>query len=626
MKQKVAIMSYDRLTKAIYSNISEDILKNVYVINSKFQDTVNIARKLWKNNDIDVFLAGSSNLEMLRHNIPEASIVEIKISGFGIMEDLAAAKQSSDNVAILTYKKPITDFELYKHIFNIDIISKCFDDYDQLKNMLSDLKKAGISTVIGASMVCDICDEIGLNSIFIYSKDSIVSAINYAIQLQKSIGKQKYRNIQLNAILNYAYSGIMATDENNIIQVYNPMAEKIMGISRKDVIGKPVDKTIENTRLDKIMITKREEINQIQRINGQTILTNRVPLVINGQFKGAVATFQDIKSIQNSERKVRREIYAKGLVAKYTFDDIKGKSKVIRESIILAQKYARSDFTVLITGESGTGKELFVNSIHNASRRKNEAFVAVNCAALPENLLESELFGYEGGAFTGAKKGGKIGLFELAHNGTIFLDEIAEMPKSLQSRFLRVIQEKEVMRIGSDKIIPINVRIISATNKNLWQEVLDKKFREDLYYRLNVLELHIPPLRNRREDIPEISRELISKEFAGLYERYRDKWEKIFKVLMTYDFLGNVRELKNVLKRISVFIGSEDYSYFNAYELVNKIYKKEKSQISTDKEAEIKCILDALAETDGNREAAAEKLNISRTTLWRKMKNYGILS
>lgn len=626
MKQKVAIMSYDRLTKAIYSNISEDILKNVYVINSKFQDTVNIARKLWKNNDIDVFLAGSSNLEMLRHNIPEASIVEIKISGFGIMEDLAAAKQSSDNVAILTYKKPITDFELYKHIFNIDIISKCFDDYDQLKNMLSDLKKAGINTVIGASMVCDICDEIGLNSIFIYSKDSIVSAINYAIQLQKSIGKQKYRNIQLNAILNYAYSGIMATDENNIIQVYNPMAEKIMGISRKDVIGKPVDKTIENTRLDKIMITKREEINQIQRINGQTILTNRVPLVINGQFKGAVATFQDIKSIQNSERKVRREIYAKGLVAKYTFDDIKGKSKVIRESIILAQKYARSDFTVLITGESGTGKELFVNSIHNASIRKNEAFVAVNCAALPENLLESELFGYEGGAFTGAKKGGKIGLFELAHNGTIFLDEIAEMPKSLQSRFLRVIQEKEVMRIGSDKIIPINVRIISATNKNLWQEVLDKKFREDLYYRLNVLELHIPPLRNRREDIPEISRELISKEFAGLYERYRDKWEKIFKVLMTYDFLGNVRELKNVLKRISVFIGSEDYSYFNAYELVNKIYKKEKSQISTDKEAEIKCILDALAETDGNREAAAEKLNISRTTLWRKMKNYGILS
>lgn len=624
MKQKIAIMSYDRLTESIYSNIDEDILKEIYVINSKFQDTINIAKRLWENNDIDVFLAGSSNLEMLKHNIPDASIVDIKISGFSIMEELAAAKKGSDSVAILSYKKPITDFDLYKDIFNIKIIQKCFDNYNQLKNILCDLKKYGVNTVIGASMVCDICDEIGLNSIFIYSKDSIISAINYAIQLQESIGKQRYKNIQLNAILNYAYSGIMATDENNIIQVYNPMAEKIMGISKENVIGKPVDKTIENTRLDKIIITKNEEINQIQRINGQTILTNRVPLVIGGQFKGAVATFQDIKSIQNSERKVRREIYTKGLVAKYTFDDIKGKSRIIKDSITLAKKYARSDFTVLITGESGTGKELFVNSIHNESRRKNEAFVAVNCAALPENLLESELFGYEEGAFTGAKKGGKIGLFELAHNGTIFLDEIAEMPKSLQSRFLRVIQEKEVMRLGSDKIIPINVRIISATNKNLWEEVLSKRFREDLYYRLSVLELNIPPLRDRREDIPEISREIISKGFSWLYEKYRDKWEKIFKVLMIYDFLGNVRELKNILKRISIFIGSEDYNYSGEEELVSKIYRRGEIETSKDKKAEIRCILKALCECEGNREKAAEKLNMSRTTLWRKMKNYGI--
>ncbi len=473
-------------------------------------------------------------------------------------------------------------------------------------------------------MVCDACDENGMNSIFIYSKDSIISSIGYAVQLQESIGKQKYRNSQLNAILDYAYCGIMATDENNIIQVYNPMAEKIMGIDRKNVIGKPVNKTIENTRLDKIIITKKEEINQIQKVNSQTILTNRVPLVIGGQFKGAVAAFQDIKSIQNSERKVRREIYTKGLVAKYTFNDIKGKSRAIKDCITLAEKYARSDFTVLITGESGTGKELFANSIHNESKRKNEAFVAVNCAALPENLLESELFGYEEGAFTGAKKGGKIGLFELAHNGTIFLDEIAEMPKSLQSRFLRVLQEKEVMRIGSDKIIPINVRIISATNKNLWEEVLNKRFREDLYYRLNVLELNIPPLRDRRQDIPEISRELISEEFSGLYERYQDKWEEIFRLLISYDFLGNVRELKNILKRISIFIESEDKNCFDAEELINKVYKKRETQISQNKRLEIECILEALSEFNGNREKAAKRLGMSRTTLWRKIKNYGI--
>lgn len=624
MKPRIAVMSYDRLTKSIYSNIDGEMLKKIYVINSKFKDTVNIAKKLWKEDKVDVFVGGSSNLEILKHNIPDAPIVDIKISGFSIMEDLVTAKKNSNNVAILTYKNPIIDFNSYKNIFNINIISKCFNNYNQLKNILHVLKKSGINNVIGLSMVCDACDEIGMNSIFIYSKDSIISSIGQAVQLQESIGKQKYRNSQLNAILDYAYCGIMATDENNIIQVYNPMAEKIMRINRKNVIGKPVNKTIENTRLDKIIITKKEEINQIQKVNNQTILTNRVPLVIGGQFKGAVAAFQDIKSIQNSERKVRREIYTKGLVAKYTFNDIKGKSRAIKDCITLAEKYARSDFTVLITGESGTGKELFANSIHNESKRKNEAFVAVNCAALPENLLESELFGYEEGAFTGAKKGGKIGLFELAHNGTIFLDEIAEMPKSLQSRFLRVLQEKEVMRIGSDKIIPINVRIISATNKNLWEEVLNKRFREDLYYRLNVLELDIPPLRDRRQDIPEISRELISYEFSGLYEKYQNKWEEIFRLLTSYDFWGNVRELKNILKRISIFIGSENKNCFDAEELVNKVYKKNETQISQNKRLEIERILKALSEFNGNREKTAKRLGMSRTTLWRKIKNYGI--
>ncbi|MHC6178900.1 sigma 54-interacting transcriptional regulator [Clostridium sp. JNZ X4-2] len=625
MKPRIAIMSYNRLTKSIKLNVDNYTLKKMYIINSKFKDTVNIAKNLWDNDKVDVFVSGSSNLEMLKYNIPDAPIVDIKISGFSMMENLAVAKKNSNTVAIVTYKKPIVDFNLHQNIFSINIIQKCFNNYEQLKNILYEFKSNGLNTVIGSSIVCDICDDMELNSIFIYSKYSIVNAISYAMQIQQSIGSQRYKNIQLNAILNYAYSGIMATDENNIIQVYNPMAEKIMGISKDNVIGKPVDKTIENTRLDKIIITKNEEINQIQRINGQTILTNRVPLVIGGQFKGAVATFQDIKSIQNSEHKVRREIYTKGLVAKYTFDDIKGKSRAIKDCITLAEKYARSDFTVLITGESGTGKELFVNSIHNESRRKNEAFVAVNCAALPENLLESELFGYEEGAFTGAKKGGKIGLFELAHNGTIFLDEIAEMPRSLQSRFLRVIQEKEVMRIGSDKIIPINVRIISATNKNLWEEVLKKSFREDLYYRLSVLELNIPPLRDRRKDIPEISRELITKRFGDLYKRYRDKWEKIFEILMSYDFLGNVRELKNVLKRISVFIENEDDNYFSAEELVDKLYKKRQSISVENKNKEVEYILKALSEFNGNREKTAKKLNMSRTTLWRKIKEYGIL-
>jgi len=196
----------------------------------------------------------------------------------------------------------------------------------------------------------------------------------------------------------------MATDRNNVIQIYNPMAERIMGISREKIIGQNANSVIENTRLSQVLASGRQEIDQLQKINNRIILTSRVPIVVEGHKEGVVATFQDIKSIQKAEHKIRRELHSKGLISKYSFSDIKGNSKVIKKCIEIAREYADSDFTILITGESGTGKELFVHSIHNRSERKNEAFVAINCAAIPESLLESELFGYERGTFTGARK------------------------------------------------------------------------------------------------------------------------------------------------------------------------------------------------------------------------------
>jgi propionate catabolism operon transcriptional regulator len=314
------------------------------------------------------------------------------------------------------------------------------------------------------------------------------------------------------------------------------MAEKIIGISRKNIVGKNVNQIIENTRLSEVLISKEQEIDQLQKLKNRIILTSRVPIMVEGQAEGVVATFRDVKSIEKSEHKIRRELYSKGLTSKYSFDDIKGNSKTIKKCIKIAQEYADTDFTILVTGETGTGKELFAHSIHNKSRRKNEAFVVINCAALPESLLESELFGYERGTFTGARKEGKIGLFELAHDGTILLDEISEMPLNIQARLLRVIQEKEVMKLGSDRVITIDVRVISTTNKNLWQEVVERRFREDLYYRLNVLELEIPALRQRRKDILDISREFIVANFSNQYFAYQEKWEKIFELLQSLGY------------------------------------------------------------------------------------------
>lgn len=224
-----------------------------------------------------------------------------------------------------------------------------------------------------------------------------------------------------------------------------------------------------------------------------------------------MVAFQDVTRIQEMEGKFYRKIHLRGHVAKYTFDDILFQSSEIKRTIETAQRYSEVDSNILIIGETGTGKEIFAQSIHNHSNRKNNPFVAINCAALPENLLESELFGYAEGAFTGAMKGGKQGFFELAHRGTIFLDEIGEISPKMQSRSLRVLQEREIMRIGDDKVIPVDVRILSATNKDLMQMVKSNDFREDLYYRLSVLDLVLPPLRERREDIPLLVNAFIQK-------------------------------------------------------------------------------------------------------------------
>jgi len=563
MKSRIAIMSYDKLTKAIKSTINKEELEKLIIIQSSFEETKEIATRLWNSGKADVFVGGSSNLKMIRETI-SAPIVSIKISGFDIINNLLKAKKNSG------YKEQISNINIYKSILNIDVEEICYSNFLELKILLKKLREKKISTVIGSSLVCDLCNELGMNSIFIYSSNSIKNAITQAIQIQQSIQFEKFKSKQFNTILNYTYSGIMATDENNIIRIYNPMAERIIGIPRKKIIGQNADHVIENTRLSQVLVSGRQEIDQLQKINSRIILTSRVPIIIEGRREGAVATFRDIKSIQKAEYKIRRELFSKGLISKYSFNDIKGNSKTIKKCIEIAREYADSDFTILITGESGTGKELFAHSIHNRSERKNEAFVAINCAALPESILESELFGYERGAFTGARKEGKVGLFELAHNGTILLDEIAEIPLSIQARLLRVIQEKEVMRLGSDRIIKIDARVISTSNKNLWQEVVEGRFREDLYYRLSVLELEIPALRQRRKDILDISRDFIVANFPNLYSTYQEKWENIFKLLQSFDFYGNVRELQNVLKRLAIFIRRKLVkATFSEEELIN---------------------------------------------------------
>ena len=338
-------------------------------------------------------------------------------------------------------------------------------------------------------------------------------------------------------------------------------------------------------------------------------------------------SFQDAEEIRNMENKIRKQLMEKGLVAKYRFENIVGRSEKLLETIQNAQKYSQFDANILLVGESGTGKELFAQSIHNASSRNNKPFVAINCAAIPEQLLESEMFGYAEGSFTGATKGGKIGLFEQAHKGTLFLDEIGEMPPMLQAKLLRVLQEKEVRRLGDNKVIPIDVRVICATNVNIDKMVQEGKFRMDLFYRINLFTLRIPPLREREEDISELF-----SYFINRYARKNGMREKIpiaqeaFEWMKRYAWPGNVRELQNFSERVLALYNNEviDEKLVKKAGLddyvIHLAVQDEKKSIVNETEADDEILLQKLKKKHETKEEMAKRLGISRSTLYRRMK------
>lgn len=441
----------------------------------------------------------------------------------------------------------------------------------------------------------------------------------------------------LNTILNTVNECVVVVNENGIITMMSKAYKDFINCNNPE--GKHVIDVIENTRLHKIIETGQTEIGDIQEINGNKMIAMRVPIKKDGKIIGAVGKvmFKNIgdfyslsKKINNLEKEI--EYYKNELSrerrAKYSFEDIIGNSKRMKETIILARKIAKSDSSVLITGESGTGKELFAHSIHNCSKRCLGPFIKINCAAIPSDLLEAELFGYEEGAFTGAKKGGKKGKFEIANKGTIFLDEIGDMPINMQVKLLRVIQEKEFERIGGNVLKNVDIRLMAATNKDIEQMIIEGKFREELYYRLNVMKLDIPPLRDRKEDILDLINNLRIKAASkfGIYVEGVAK--NALECLLNYNWPGNVRELENVIESAVNLLDSE--SMIQIKHLPQRIrknnlksYKIENRDLKTVlEELEKECILECLKNTNWNKNKAAQILGISRVGLYKKIEYY----
>ncbi|MFL8709349.1 sigma-54 interaction domain-containing protein [Clostridioides sp. GD02377] len=362
--------------------------------------------------------------------------------------------------------------------------------------------------------------------------------------------KDNYRQLFLkmeeqDVILNLSKDGIIFTSADGVINTFNKEALKILGINEN-----PQSKNIEEviSKDLSILLGDKEIVDEVVFTNKKYINVNKKNIFSMGNKAGIYYNLQEITYIKKLEQNLTNKLREQGQIAKYTFKDIKTKNKNMIKCIELAKKISKSDLSVLIIGESGTGKELLAQSIHNTSNRSNQPFIAVNCAAVPDSLLESQLFGYEKGSFTGALKEGKKGLFELANNGTIFLDEIGDMPPLLQTKLLRVLQEKQVMPIGSHNVINIDVRVIAATNKNLPKMIREGKFREDLYYRLNVLPIDVPSLKNRKEDIITLMNFFLKHNIRLSPE--------VVTILEKYNWPGNIRELQNVASYVSLMCDS----------------------------------------------------------------------
>lgn len=464
----------------------------------------------------------------------------------------------------------------------------------------------------------------------------------YKLKQQNSVGA-------LGAILESAYEGIAVVDENGVLQEFNEAYSRFTGISREDAIGRHVTEVIDNTHLHETVKTGIPERGVLQNIQGQDMIVHRIPIWKEGRVTGAIGMliFEGVTEVYKIYEKLQenhKKNPDKNLLTKtkeggsrVTLNEIIGTSEGITEVKRMARKAARTAATVLITGESGTGKEMFAKSIHHLSPYSTGPFISVNCGAIPEHLFESELFGYEEGAFTGAKKGGKPGKFELADNGTIFLDEIGEMPLVMQTKLLRILQEKEAERVGSVKKYQINVRVIAATNRDLRQMVGNGEFREDLYYRLNIIQLHIPPLRERKKDIPV----LLVHYLKEICDRYQVPG-KLFTseavaAFINHPWRGNIREMVNTVEQLVTLVDGKviDYRHLpdpmkRAEQPLKKVKElpsaanliEEARFLGNQRESEL--ILEALRNAGGNKSKAAERLGIHRTTLYQKLKKHGI--
>lgn len=570
------------------------------------------------NHGIRVFIARGGIASVLK-KVVDVPVLSIHYDFMDFYRSVNEAFKISNKVAMIGWYDHLACFKDYLRLLPEQL--KYYPlphfmepDYEEMVSAIRKSKEDGIEVVVGGAGVVPEAIKLGMKAVLVdVTEQAFLAAAEEAFREAYIQEEKRLRYVQMEAIFQNVSEGLIFSDLNGKILHFNERASALLpGLKEASFLAE--------TGLDSSLVA---DIQKGVRFTNFVMAPGMRKLVLNVSFmrsrnevSGILLAIQEASYIQSSETSLRRDIVNRGHFAKYTFGDITGSSRTIQKVKEMAALYAKSSGTVLILGETGAGKELFAQSIHNASARKNEPFVALNCATLPESILESELFGYVKGAFTGARNEGKEGIFETANKGTIFLDEIGEISQGLQARLLRVLQEKEIVRVGDRRVIPVDVRVIAATNRNLLEAVKQKTFRQDLYYRLCVLVLGIPPLRQRKEDIVPIASHLLLKNY---HIQYRwTPWEEA--LLTSYDWPGNVRELSNFVERLMALC-PEGESLSSVMECA--MHPQEGMEAGTaepEEEKEEMIVLKTLRECGGNREATAKRLGISRATLWRRLR------
>ncbi|HGH0391169.1 TPA: sigma 54-interacting transcriptional regulator, partial [Clostridioides difficile] len=564
LRKKIGIIASDiELKERIEELYREDVENGTIIIDILNLDLMENQGRILVEKGAQAIIGrgGGYSLVIDTVNVP---VIPMNMKSTDLLRAIEIAKKYSKKVVLILGDNEVSfDYVGWRNVISTEITEEWFESkYEIRSKVVKYIDQKDEVVIVGGGLACSFARQYGIDSVFATASDeSIREAVEYCKKLLDTLGEEKFNNEVLRNILDGIKDGVIAIDSNGSIILYNESAKNMLKVERKCALNKYILDVFPKMEWMLDCLHEKEDVEdrKIRNINNLIVNTRTTLIKVDNSTYGVLGIIQDITKLQNLERKIRFDLNQKGLYARYTFDDFLFKDKLTKEFIEEAKKIGKSDYTTLLYGESGSGKEIIAHSIHNISKRKDRPFVAINCATIAENLLESELFGYEEGAFTGARKGGKRGLFELAHGGTLFLDEINSLSFNIQTKLLRVIEERQIMRIGSDYIIPLDIRIIAATNESLTEKIVMGTFRADLFYRLSSLEINIPPLRDRREDIIPLFNNFVNEVLKddglnginSIDENFvltKDEMDKLY----NYSWPGNVRELKTIAQKYVV--------------------------------------------------------------------------